>query len=406
MYLLYISKDKIEIYKNSTKVSEMSWTKEKLTQIFSQLKTSFSSCFRILLSDEFLSVTSLLVSPKESKKRQLVQAKAQLIVSQNLSQTVWDYKVVANQDKSKLVQIIYVNKIFFDQLRFAIYSAKIKIRLVESFSTSICRFLPKDKLLFLLYQNLVVISFNQTPIFSKILDKKLTQGDIEEVFAYTKDRFKIFPQKIIFSPTGDTAFSPYDFSSLIPEYLDINPINGLIHSTNISGTDDTTSRLEINQSSDLSNSTFSLKKLILILSIIVGIALLLIFVSKFLFLPKKSDQISPSVSVPSASPIPSQTTNFDSLKIQVLNGSGISGEAIKVVDLLSQNKFKVAKTGNATNYNFIKTEIQIKNSVSTPVTDLLIKLLEKGYISTTSAIKLNDSSEYDVIITTGKPLEN
>lgn len=404
MHLLYISKEKIEIYKNYNKVGEVSWTKDNLTQVFTQLKTNFSSRFRILLSDQYINITSLLVSKKDSKKRRLIQPKAQFVIGQNLDQTVWDYKIVGNLGKFKLVQIIYVDKNFFDQLRFTVYSAKIKIKLVESLSTSICRFLPKDKLVFLLHQNLIVVSFNRTPIYSKILDKKLTQGDIEEIFTYTKDRFKIFPQQIVFSPTGDTAFSPYDFSSLTPEYQDINPISGLIHSNNVSGSDDTTSRLEIKNSHPVVvNQSFLVKKIIIILSLCIFVVLFLIIGGKTLFSPNRN-QLDPNTSLtPTTILTPVPTINFDSLKIQVLNGSGISGEAAKVTDFLSQNKFKVTKTGNASNYDFVKTEIQVKNSISESVTDLLIKSLEKEYVSTISAIKLDDSNEFDLIITTGKP---
>lgn len=406
MHLLYIAKNKIEIFKNNLKVSEVSWSKDNLSEVLTRLKNNFSSRYRVLLSDEFINITSLLVSPKESKKRQLIQLKAQLIINQKLDQTVWDYKVVARLDNSRLVQVIYVDKDFFNQFRSAVYLAKIKINLLESFSTSICRFLPKNKLIFLLFQNLVVISFNQTPIFSKVLDKKLTQGDIEEIFTYTKDRFKSLPQQIIFSPTGDTAFTPYDFSGLTPEYLDINPISGLIHSQNVSGPDNSTTRLEMkDRPLIVTNQTFPIKKLVLILIFSIFIVSSLIIGKHFLSKQKESNQLTPTASTISTNtPTPIPIINFDSLKIKVLNGSGITGEAAKVTDLLSQNKFKIAKTGNASNFDYVKTQIETTNSISPQIVDLVIKSLETEYSSTVSATKLDDSNEYDIIITTGKPL--
>lgn len=405
MYLLYISKTKIEVYKNQIKISEVSWTKENLNEVLSRLKGTFSSRFRVLLSDEFISITSLLISKKESKKRKIVQSKAQEVIAQNLDQTVWDYKIVANLEKLKLVQVIYLDKEFFDQLRIAVDNAKIKIKLIESFSTSICRFLPKNKLVFLLFQNLIVISFNQTPIFSKVLDKKLTQEDVEEIFGYTKERFKTFPQQIIFSPTGDTAFTPYDFSGLTPEYFDINPISGLIHSPNVSGSDEETSRLEIKTPSPvILKSNILIKTIVFILIICILIVLFLIFSSKNLFSPNKNQLDSLVSATPTISLTPSPTVSLNSLKIKVLNGSGITGEAAKVTDLLAKNKFNVSKTSNASNYDFVTTEIQVKKSVELSVTDLLIKSFENEYTSTISATKLDDSNEFDIIITTGKPL--
>lgn len=403
MYILYLSKTKIEVFKKENKISEVSWSKDNLVEVLGRLKTTFSSKFKVLLADDFISITSLLVSKKESKKRKLVLTKAQPIISQDLNQTTWDYKVVANLGKSKLVQIIYLNKDFFDQFRIAVHRHKIKIKLVESLSTGISRFLSKNKLTFVLFENLVIISFNQTPIFSKVLDKPLTQDDINQVFAFTKARFNILPQQIIFSPTGDTAFSPYDFAGLTPEYLDINPITGLIHSSNVTGPDDSTTRLEIKSPQPVIINQSSLaKKIAIILAVCIFLVAGLLISSKKIF-NRNTDYVSPVVeNIPQNTPTSIPTINIDSLKIQVLNGSGVAGEATKVSTLLSQNKFKVANTGNAPNYDFVKTEIQTKDLVSTQIIDLLVESLEKDYTSTVSATKLPESSEYDIIVTTGK----
>lgn len=403
MYILYLSKTKIEVFKKENKISEVSWSKDNLVEVLGRLKTTFSSKFKVLLADDFISITSLLVSKKESKKRKLVLTKAQPIISQDLNQTTWDYKVVANLGKSKLVQIIYLNKDFFDQFRIAVHRHKIKIKLVESLSTGISRFLSKNKLTFVLFEKLVIISFNQTPIFSKVLDKPLTQDDINQVFAFTKARFNILPQQIIFSPTGDTAFSPYDFAGLTPEYLDINPITGLIHSSNVTGPDDSTTRLEIKSPQPVIINQSSLaKKIAIILAVCIFLVAGLLISSKKIF-NRNTDYVSPVVeNIPQNTPTSIPTINIDSLKIQVLNGSGITGEATKVSTLLSQNKFKVANTGNAPNYDFVKTEIQTKDLVSTQIIDLLVESLEKDYTSTVSATKLPESSEYDIIVTTGK----
>lgn len=403
MYILYLSKTKIEVFKKENKISEVSWSKDNLVEVLGRLKTTFSSKFKVLLADDFISITSLLVSKKESKKRKLVLTKAQPIISQDLNQTTWDYKVVANLGKSKLVQIIYLNKDFFDQFRIAVHRHKIKIKLVESLSTGISRFLSKNKLTFVLFEKLVIISFNQTPIFSKVLDKPLTQDDINQVFAFTKARFNILPQQIIFSPTGDTAFSPYDFAGLTPEYLDINPITGLIHSSNVTGPDDSTTRLEIKSPQPVIINQSSLaKKIAIILAVCIFLVAGLLISSKKIF-NRNTDYVSPVVeNIPQNTPTSIPTINIDSLKIQVLNGSGITGEATKVSTLLSQNKFKVANTGNAPNYDFVKTEIQTKDLVLTQIIDLLVESLEKDYTSTVSATKLPESSEYDIIVTTGK----
>lgn len=397
MYLLYISQNNLEVFKNHQKVGEASWDSQNLLPNLSRLKTTFSSRFRVLLSDDFINVTSLLLSHQETKKRSLIQAKFQSIITEDLSQTVWDYKIVANLGKQKLVQLVYVSKNFFEQFRSAITSAKIKINLLESFSTGICHFLPKKKLVFLNYQNLLVLSFNQTPIFSKVISQKITQEDIDEVFSYSKDRFKSLPQQILFSPVGDVAFNQFDFNNLQPEYTSVDPIKGIIHSSNVHGSDESTSRLEINNQA--SKKSFS-KIVLIIPALFLIIGSIIFFGSKLK--PKNVDQINPVISViPTITTIPT-TIPISTLKIQVLNGSGIAGQATKIVNLLSKDNFIVDQTGNATNFDFTQTQIQIKSNISQDVVSLLTKSISDEFTSTISAVKLDETGVFDIIITTGK----
>ncbi len=397
MYLLFISKNNLEVFKNKQKVSEISWTPENLTQNLLRLKTTFSKKFRVILADDFISVTSLLLTPKEAKKRSSIQAKFQPTISEDLSQTTWDYKIVAHQNGQRLVQLIYVSKKFFDVFRTAVNSAKIKVDLLESFSTTISRFLPAKKLIFLHYQDLVVLVFNQTPIYSQVLKKKLTQEDIDHIFTYSKQCFQVLPQQILFAPTGDIAFNQFDFGNLQPEYTSVDPLKGIIHSANKIGTDSTTTRLEVPQKKVES----SFPKWILLIPTI-----LLIITGFVVFGPKSTNQtqINPAISVtPTITSIPTPTPiDVSGFKIKVLNGTGTAGQAGEIVKLLETKKFIVAKTGNAANYDFTQTQVEIKKSISQNVVDLLTQALGSDFSPKISAKSLADTSEFDIIITTGK----
>jgi len=397
MYLLFISKNNLEVFKNKQKVSEISWTPENLSQNLLRLKTTFSKKFRVILADDFISVTSLLLTPKEAKKRSSIQAKFQPIVGEDLSQTTWDYKIVAHQNGQRLVQLIYVSKKFFDVFRTAINSAKIKVDLLESFSTTISRFLPAKKLIFLHYQDLVVLVFNQTPIYSQVLKKKLSQEDVDHIFTYSKQCFQVLPQQILFAPTGDIAFNQFDFGNLQPEYTSVDPLKGIIHSVNKMGTDPTTTRLEIPQKKV--ESSFP-KWILLIPTILLIITGFVVFGSK----STNQSQINPSISVtPTITQAPTPTPiDVSGFKIKVLNGTGTAGQASEVVELLATKEFTVTKTGNAANYDFTQTQVEIKKSVSQNVVDLLTQALGSDFSPKISTKNLADTSEFDIIITTGK----
>lgn len=401
MYLLYISKNAIEVFKKYQKVGEIAWAPETLSKNLTQIKSTFSSKFRVILSDEFISIYSLLISSKESKKRAQIQSKFQPLITQALDTTVWDYKIVGHYNHQNLIQLVYISPIFFDLFRNAISLAKIKINLLESFSTTICRFLPDNKLTFINYQDLVVLSFNKTPIYSRVLTKKLSQEDINQVFDYTKQHFQILPQQILFSPIGDIAFNQFDFNNLQPEYTNVNPLKGIIHSVNSSGSDAQTSRLEIPHQTNLQTSS-KLSKIIFFVSL-----LFLIGIFVFIFTHQNSSISSPKSSTPtipvSPTTVPTPTPKPSSaFKIKVLNGTGTAGEASKITQLLLTNDLKVDSTGNAANYDFTQTQVEAKKSVPENIIELVKKSLGSNYSPEILDSNLSESSEFDIIITTGK----
>jgi hypothetical protein len=107
-------------------------------------------------------------------------------------------------------------------------------------------------------------------------------------------------------------------------------------------------------------------------------------------------------SSPLASPksSPNSTADLSKYSLQILNGSGISGEAGKVEDLLNKAGFTKTTTGNAKAYDYEETEVAIKASLPDSVFEEIKSAL--------SSYKLKEvdppssSSSYDVVITVGK----
>jgi len=103
-----------------------------------------------------------------------------------------------------------------------------------------------------------------------------------------------------------------------------------------------------------------------------------------------------------SSPTPQSEENLDLSKysVQILNGSGIAGEAGRVEKLLNTSGFTNTKTGNAQSYDFQETEVAIKKGDP----DILFNNVEKALASykITKIDALNESSSYDIVITVGK----
>ncbi len=100
-------------------------------------------------------------------------------------------------------------------------------------------------------------------------------------------------------------------------------------------------------------------------------------------------------------PMPTEApmVNKSDLKVKILNGSGVVGEAGKVQKILEGADFTVDSTGNADAYDHKTTEIQAKSSVSTEITDELTDLLKVDY--TPEVTSLADDEDVDIIIVVG-----
>ncbi len=101
---------------------------------------------------------------------------------------------------------------------------------------------------------------------------------------------------------------------------------------------------------------------------------------------------------PSPSPAATDIKRAD-LKVQVLNGSGVAGAAAKAKTLLEGLGYVEVATGNADG-DFAQTEIEVKVGKSV-AGELIKKDLEDEYSLSDTIGELDESSDYDVVITLG-----
>ena len=92
--------------------------------------------------------------------------------------------------------------------------------------------------------------------------------------------------------------------------------------------------------------------------------------------------------------------NLKDYKIQVLNGSGIAGEAAKLKDLLEQEGFSVESTGNADKNDYEKTVVRANKEVPPNVINKLKEFLKKNYLVSEEE-QLADTEEIGILIIIG-----
>lgn len=127
--------------------------------------------------------------------------------------------------------------------------------------------------------------------------------------------------------------------------------------------------------------------------------------------PTPTPEVKPSPSIsPTKTPTPKpsinpidKTTGLDrsKLSIEILNGSGTAGVAKKAADILKNLGYSVTSTGNADNFNYETTTIEVKSTKSDYLV-LLKKDLTNSYSIGTSSSTLSASVSADARIIVGK----
>jgi len=134
--------------------------------------------------------------------------------------------------------------------------------------------------------------------------------------------------------------------------------------------------------------------------------ILFLFISRLKFNPTRLWEKQPPLQTkitPSplpATPTPTISTKKEEIKIKILNGSGIKGKAIELKDILKNKGYQEILTGNADNFDFENSEIQVKKSKIE-----IINLIKNDLKDTLEIVKQSDLDEKetaDVIITFGK----
>ena len=106
---------------------------------------------------------------------------------------------------------------------------------------------------------------------------------------------------------------------------------------------------------------------------------------------------------PTATPTEAvEKVDYSKYTLQILNGSGIPGEAAKAQEMLTDLDFEDVTTGNASNYDFENSVIALKEGVPDQVFTDIKDLLNSTYNVEDTKETLDDSSTYDVVVTIGQ----
>jgi len=140
-----------------------------------------------------------------------------------------------------------------------------------------------------------------------------------------------------------------------------------------------------------------------VIGVVVAIGAIIIATSRgSITMPTIGAKPTPTPTVapmPTATPTP--VVDKTTLNIQVLNGSGIAGEANKMKALLEEKGYTVEGTGNAKSYEYEQTEIQV-TADNEAFINILTADLTGSYVVGSTAATLKSSLPYNAVVIVGK----
>lgn len=350
--IIFFSKEKINISlvkigvsPEIVKTAEASWTKDSLADELLKIKKQLQGNVRVLLDDDLSYVLKLKIpyATKPSEERNKVAELVKAKIPEILENEDWDFKETGeNSEEEKEILVFAPVKSDFESISNALTKLEISVEAIE----------PK----------LVAQLRNDDPVIGLALKSDL-KGKDEQVLNL----------------------------SLLKR----------------------NEKLEEKEESSVKENKSSFNKsllMVVVSAVILGLVVVEMFLQRRLSTESLNSIVTPAPSVPIVIEEDEfldaeEEIDLSELKVQILNGSGIVGEADVVKDILETEGFENIETANADNYDFISTEISLKAGISLSVFSTIEESLSDDYFVIFSEETLTEDANYDVLVVVGNNKE-
>ncbi len=387
------------------KHQEFESNSQPMAEVFSIIGKNYGSHIRILLSDEFVYITSIKSETPQTATRKTVQSAAQEFIPEDMSKTSWDYRVYP-----QFIQVAVLNKSMFDQITEAVKKAGITIEAIEPCSSALARTAgaEKEPVLIIFESEIasIIAAQDGAAISAEVIHEPLTSAHIEKAVNFIRDQFQLPIKKIIKTEKTGDIFNTEFFKDITIESKILDPAIGMLNKTDIAVPDERSLNLELDSSPESKKHGIPRSSYLLFFSAFILTACVYFLIQYFTVKSKNTQSLAIS---PTAVPIPATPTASPSAaikkdySIRILNASGIQGEAGRLREQLAENNFTVSSTGNASN---AKPEISVHYSAAVDDVYLneLDNVLKTIYTTVTTEPKLaSDEADITIIIGPFKP---
>ncbi len=430
--IVSISKNKVNVFKvflgrrpRTNTIRSFDWTPETLPQALSELKKTAGKKIRILLSEDFAYVVSVSLEAEDKKnERAEVGKKAQELIPEDLTKTIWDFKetLLAPQTDGrqvKIVQVVAVVQTFYEALRKAAAKAGLTIEVIEPVSYSLARLLAESslpQLIIRLDETVYLIACQRGLVLAtESLDVNPTPEHLKEFLGLVKDHYRLEVKNVIVSGVAaGQVVGKLQIEGLAVKAQTLDPAIGLALKQDVRGQDERVLNLTIDELKKQTPAKTQIsppRKRRLFFAGLILLCLAVLTLALFLFSkPQKEKKIETRKKV-TAKPNPAQKAekvatassilDLQAYGILILNGSGREGEATELKDILEEAGFRVTDTDNAERFDYEETTVKVQKQTNAEFKNALDKILKTVYTKLKYE-ELASTSEADSIIIIAK----
>lgn len=346
--IIFISKGKLKaanvITRPPIKVKDLivhEWTPETLSEVFGQVKNSLrAKRVRVVLAEDLSYVLSMKIPSglKDSQERQAVAQKITEQIPEDLNNKEWDYKVLGRKAGEKEVIAFAPVKDAFRKISSALEKAGLVVEAIEP--------------------EIVAVKRHSDPIVGIALKKDIRGKDEEVLNLELKKNKDSLSEQL----KGDIVSTPLGKRPI----LKFKPL------------------------------LFIFLAFLLFGAIVFGAVYLGKSRARTTGAPIEPSPKETATPTPTAPP----EISLSDYSVNILNGSGVAGEARRVRDFLKAQGFEDFALGDADSYTYTDTEARLKEQVPDGVYEEIIDAL--GDYEVVEGDSLTEDSEYDVVIIVGE----
>lgn len=416
--VLYLSATKIIV---NGEDPAFGWNESNLEQILVEIKEKINAkSVRVLFDD---SVSYLVNFPISHTP--IARSEALMLVQKQIPERIesgyWDYKIDSNGEQTHL-QAFVIKKDFLESVAKAFIDADLSIEASEPVSLSLARLTKQEPGAVVLVYNFTLdggasyILCENGAVLSMIYSpENVTLDSVSRFISFCQQKYSVGLLKVLLKP--DMLPQLTQISGIAIGHVQLDPFKAIIRKTDIKGEDEKVLNLD---------STKLLKPMIMPVPIrsslggpdpkeeqdqisvkktkipfvfpIAFIVAMVAFVGFLIFSPAEQGTVEPTpILAPEPTLVPQ--INLNDYQFQILNGSGLAGEAANIRNLLGIDSAELA---NASNYDYEFTEVKLKPNLDNAVFEKILNLLKDTYEVKHSAQDLTEDSAYDVVLISGK----